>query len=701
MAIGTLSIDLEARLGRLEGDLSRATKLIERDAGKMQKAFAASSAAISNVIGLLGTGVAAGWVVNLTRNALAGVDALNDFADATGTTVEKASALEQVGLRTGTSLDVIGAAVVKLNQGLAAGNEDSPTAKALARIGLTATELRQLDPADAIKRVADTLAGFADDGDKARLVQDLFGKSVREVAPLLKDLNEQGELNGRVTAAQAAEVDKLNKAIFQLQGSFTNLSRDILGAVVPALNEVFARIKAGQEVFGSFGATIRAGLGNKAFQDAGAGVQFYTDKLEKLRATRDIIVSKGGNDPFRGSLGDVDKQIAEAQKLEQFYRRSFALTAPDAGQSDARELARRGRGAGLARVGAPTADAPRGGRAPRAVADEKAFIPSVPEELTNALRRLEQVDSARLASLRKELELLVQYAAGGNSAAAEALPGVAEEIAKLDPAGRAAAAGLEQAAEQAARLNALLSDTQASKLKVVTDDITFLNAQFAEGKIASVEQWAEAVRNATSRIGEAEKATKSADDVSRDLGLTFASAAEDAISNFKNLGDVLKGLEQDILRIFARELITKPLGDAVSSFASSLIKPSAGGGSSSGSSEAGNFIATLLGSFLGSANGNAFGPAGLVPFANGGIVDRPTVFKFGGNRNGLMGEAGPEAIMPLQRGRDGKLGLAGGGGNTTNITVMVQAQPGMSRDTAQQQGLAYGRGIQQALARNG
>ena len=68
-----------------------------------------------------------------------------------------------------------------------------------------------------------------------------------------------------------------------------------------------------------------------------------------------------------------------------------------------------------------------------------------------------------------------------------------------------------------------------------------------------------------------------------------------------------------------------------------------------------------------------------------------------------MGEAGPEAIMPLKRGPDGKLGVASSGGasQSINLTVNVQAQPGMSRATATQQGAAIGAGIQRALARNG
>ena len=56
------------------------------------------------------------------------------------------------------------------------------------------------------------------------------------------------------------------------------------------------------------------------------------------------------------------------------------------------------------------------------------------------------------------------------------------------------------------------------------------------------------------------------------------------------------------------------------------------------------------------AKGNVYAQNGIVPFAQGGIVDSPTIFPFA-NGVGLMGEAGPEAIMPLTRGPDGRLGV--------------------------------------------
>ena len=80
------------------------------------------------------------------------------------------------------------------------------------------------------------------------------------------------------------------------------------------------------------------------------------------------------------------------------------------------------------------------------------------------------------------------------------------------------------------------------------------------------------------------------------------------------------------------------------------------------------------------AKGGVYGSLEYSKFAKGGaftnsIIDSPTFFKFAkgsGFGNGLMGEAGPEAIMPLKRSSDGSLGVdATGVGGTTNVVVEI------------------------------
>lgn len=80
----------------------------------------------------------------------------------------------------------------------------------------------------------------------------------------------------------------------------------------------------------------------------------------------------------------------------------------------------------------------------------------------------------------------------------------------------------------------------------------------------------------------------------------------------------------------------------------------------------------LLSGLLPFEKGASFAQGRVQPFASGGIVTRPVAFPLRGGM-GLMGEAGPEAIMPLARGPDGKLGVrAGGGGRPVNVVMNIQ-----------------------------
>lgn len=88
----------------------------------------------------------------------------------------------------------------------------------------------------------------------------------------------------------------------------------------------------------------------------------------------------------------------------------------------------------------------------------------------------------------------------------------------------------------------------------------------------------------------------------------------------------------------------------------------------------------IAGAFSGLAGGAApFARGGVVqqampvPFAEGGVISAPAAFPLRGGRTGLMGEDGPEAILPLARGRDGRLGVqAEGAPSNTNVTVNIQ-----------------------------
>jgi len=98
---------------------------------------------------------------------------------------------------------------------------------------------------------------------------------------------------------------------------------------------------------------------------------------------------------------------------------------------------------------------------------------------------------------------------------------------------------------------------------------------------------------------------------------------------------------------------------------------------------------SLFPSLFPSANGSAWHPGGIQAFAMGGVVSSPTLFAFAnGSRLGVMGEEGPEAIMPLRRGPDGRLGVAstGGSGGDVQVTVIDQRSSGDAAPVAVQSG---------------
>ncbi|MBS3981097.1 MAG: phage tail tape measure protein [Rhodobacteraceae bacterium] len=106
-------------------------------------------------------------------------------------------------------------------------------------------------------------------------------------------------------------------------------------------------------------------------------------------------------------------------------------------------------------------------------------------------------------------------------------------------------------------------------------------------------------------------------------------------------------------------------------------------------------VGGLMGAGMPFANGGAFSQGRVMPFAKGGVVSSPTGFPMRGGM-GLMGEAGPEAIMPLTRGPDGRLGVQAGGGRAVNVVMNITTPDIQGFQRSQSQVAAQ---VSRALAR--
>lgn len=258
----------------------------------------------------LASGLSLGAMVAWVKHINDGVDALNDIKDATGSSIENISALEDVGRRTGASFETVGSILVKFNDVLSKATPKSDIANALKAIGLEADALKKLDPAEALRVTAVALSNYADDANKARLIQDLFGKSVKEAAPFLADLAEKGSLTATVLTKQAEEADKFNKQLFQLEKNALDVARTLASKLIPVLNQVFEDVK-------TFGSKMDL---------AGLAVEVReADKALKALQSR-----KGGVFNFAGNL---EEEIAKAEA--RFKRAKEAFNKADVGRPPA------------------------------------------------------------------------------------------------------------------------------------------------------------------------------------------------------------------------------------------------------------------------------------------------------------------------------------------------------------------------------
>ena len=171
MAIAALTVDINAQLAGIEGDLGKVSRLAEQSAAKMSRAFDSVGESLRNVfsgvaIGSVGSGfgrlmlrnvfagVAIGSVIGFGRlitEALDAQDALSDLSKSTAISIELLAGLKGAAITSGTDLEGVAAAVNKLSVNI------GKNAEQFAAVGITARE-----PLEALKQLADVYAAIED-----------------------------------------------------------------------------------------------------------------------------------------------------------------------------------------------------------------------------------------------------------------------------------------------------------------------------------------------------------------------------------------------------------------------------------------------------------------------------------------------------------------------------------------------------------
>jgi hypothetical protein len=603
MAAGSIIIDLLMRTGSFVTDTGRATKSLKelrKEADATARGIKASFAGnlLADFAQQFGSSIA-----KLPAQILDGLDALNDLADATGASVENLSALESVANRNGQTLEDVGGILVKFNKAISDTDPKSPISLALKQIGLDAAELRKQDPAEALRTVAIALQGYAADGDKARLVQELFGKSIKEAGPFLKDLAEAGQLNAKVTSDQAQAAEDFNKAIFALQTSTKEAARALIGDLLPAVNDIIKSFLRARETGESMFDWL---TGNTAQNKiSGAAVTLSQDIA---RATDAVTRMQEEFDRGGGSDTRLALRISKAKdRIFELQKQAQAATGALKSLADAREPIvdptnfsnerdRRGRSVGPL---------------PRAPEKEKKAKPGKdPDEQVKAFieNQKELARAAADAAQAQEQQFLAQQ---------KALDGFEEE--------RKAAEELSKTfgftREELERLNVEKLRAQAASLDLLAttkeekegnEEIARLYRQQAEAIRATAKAREELARKqevlSKDPLAGAAQGVKDyldeisrAGDASRQIIGDAAQGLEDVLSS-KDPKQKAKQLVNDLIQEFYRLLVIKPL-------MKSILGDGAGGG---------GFLEILKGIFgLGTNLGAQISPQLVGEFAGG------------------------------------------------------------------------------------
>jgi lambda family phage tail tape measure protein len=652
---------------------------------------------------IAGSAVVAGLTA-VVKTAIDAGDELFNLQAKTGVAANALIAIGNAAKLADVDMGTLGKGLNKLNVNLvkaAEGNEDLSRKFQALGVSVKGADGQVVSSDKALKQIADRFADMPNGAQRAAAAVAIFGKSGAELIPLLNEGSAAMEkFTFKVGEDFAARSDLFNDTITELGIKTQGFGLELTDALLPALQsilEVFGDLFDTKNDWNALFSVIKVGI-----QSVAAFI-FATVKLFDVFIKNAVaafqVISKAVQGDFAGAAEIYRTRVGsmiEQAKQDFAQIQKLFTDAPSPGT---------GRRTGGRAMDLDTTDADRraAADAKRAAAEAKRAA-NEQQRLLERRRDLTQKTNDLLNQYRQNVEDLDNQIAGVGADPMEKLmlrrqQATAEASREVD---RMTMAVVELARDVRAAGGDLDIQPFREAINAFSDrQNTLAQREYIDG-LNEIGQSALDAAIKMSEFGDAASQQTDALSGARDGIANYLESIGTLRENISNLsGNVFKGLEdaivsltttgsfnfkqfalsvvEDLTRMVTRMLIIAPILQAIQS-----LLP--GGGFLSGA----NALSTVK-----------LRPGGL--FANGGVFDggmvtRPTVFPFasgGAGRFGLMGEAGPEAIMPLKRGSDGRLGVAGGSG-TTNVVVNVDAT-GSSVQGDQGQGAALGRAVASAV----
>jgi hypothetical protein len=258
---------------------------------------------VQSALAGIGVAVGAGAFVQLQLEALHAVAALDDMAEATGASVEKLSAIQNVAKVGGQDFEGLTAQLGRMTKGLKENKEEGTTAaKALAVLGISAKDAngRWRDSAQVLIDVANRLKQYEDGAGKVAIIQDILGKGAEKYLPLLKDIAAGTDLTSKVTGEMAAKAEEAEKSMNRLKVSIEELRKEFVIGLVPALTTAADFLKRIMDIRPNFAELARTAAAMSPLH--GDAFEASSKRINDLTADIDALIRK------QKEYGELSKQ---------------------------------------------------------------------------------------------------------------------------------------------------------------------------------------------------------------------------------------------------------------------------------------------------------------------------------------------------------------------------------------------------------
>lgn len=699
-----IEFEISAKLDNIDKQFSSLNRMAQDSAKKVESAFSGIGSSLKTA---LAGAVSIGALGVMVKSVADAGDQLGKLSTRTGVAVEELSKLQYAASLSDVSNEDLANSLGRLNRVLGEAADGSKEATAaLARFGIAPGTL---NASEAFTVIAERVKNTGDQTKIASAMNDIFGRSWQTLVPMIKGgaegLKQAGDELERMGGVMSGDLAKASEAfndnITRLNTQLDALKLQMVGPLIPLLQELTGEFAASSEKatdLAKSGSALKTAF--EAVSVFGANVSYVLKQTgNEIGGLAAQLASLGRGD-FKGamSIGSMMKEDAKQARAE-FDALEYRLM-----NSQILNESRKLKDSWMP----PTSPAPSSSqgitgtpktpKSPKSTKTDDPFADFL-KDLESRIKPAEQaLDSFR----QMQLDAAVS---GADLTAAEKKfydlinspewQTMGEPWKELVTQQFEAANATQKAADEQQRLNELLAETPTTKIETLTADLDLLTRKLNEGRI-SQQRYEEAVY---ARVGATADKMKETTDLMEEFSKQAARNMQDALAEF--LFDPFENGVDGMLKSFGT-MLQKMVAQAV---AADLAKRMFGeyGGGEKGST---GWLGALAKLFQMNANGGVYASPGLSAYS-GQIVSKPTVFPFAAGI-GLMGEAGPEAIMPLSRTSDGKLGVKAQGAGNVSITINnsmsdqahVTAQPRMNNGQLEIEVLVQ-RALANDMSRNG